>query len=300
METQIDYRDRIRRVMMFIDEKLGERLKLKEVARVACFSEYHFHRIFVAYVGMTLQEYISYRRLSKAAEFLLRSSMRITDIAFEVGFESSAAFTTAFKKLFQVNPNLFRKTQGEGYHLRSTGFFSPLGIIDTAQVQRQLRFDRVHYEVKTVPEMNLLSITKKGFSYGCFFKAAQDGFTGLYDYIELHGLQKNIGNRVSIFPELPYSMNDPCAIIHCGFSIKGKILPEKPFKLLTMESGKYAVFHYKGPYEFAYQMWMMAYNKCFLTGQEQIRDVPPFELYLNSPRDTPPEELLIEMHIPIQ
>lgn len=153
--------------------------------------------------------------------------------------------------------------------------------------KRKLKADNTHFEIRTLPELTLLSISKRGYYSGCFFKAAQDGYTELYDYLDTHGLSREVVHRISIFPELPYSMNDPDAVIHCGFSITKEIRPERPFELLTIQEGNYAVFPYSGPYEYMYQMWIIAYYKCFLIGNEQVRDVAPFELYLNSPRDTP-------------
>lgn len=297
MSTQIDYRERIRRVMLFIEDNLSETIRLKDMAKIACFSEFHFHRIFLACMGMTLYEYINYRRLCKAADLILSSPLRITDIAMEVGFESSAAFSTAFKKHFNVTPSEFGRTKGDGFRTEPLKFLNAIDM--PGNKKRKLKADNTPFEIRTLPELTLLSISKRGYYSGCFFKAAQDGYTELYDYLDTHGLSREVVHRISIFPELPYSMNDPDAVIHCGFSITKEIRPERPFELLTIQEGNYAVFPYSGPYEYMYQMWIIAYYKCFLIGNEQVRDVAPFELYLNSPRDTPPGDLRTEIHIPI-
>jgi AraC family transcriptional regulator len=297
MSNQIDYRERIRRVTLYIEDNLSEPIRLRDMAKIACFSEFHFHRVFLACMGVTLYEYTNYRRLFKAADLILNSSLRITDIAMEVGFESSAAFATAFKKHFRVTPSKFGRTRGKGFRIEPLKFLDSIGVYGSEQ--RKLKADRIPYETRTLPELKLLSLSKRGYFSGCFFKAAQDGYTELHDYLDTHGLLLEAVHRISIYPELPYSMNDPDAVINCGFSVNKEVQSEQPFELLTIPAGKYAVFHYAGPYEYIYQTWIIAYLRCFLIGNEQVRDVAPFELYLNSPRDTSPEDLMTEVHIPI-
>jgi AraC family transcriptional regulator len=298
MNTTIDYRDRIRRVMLYIEEHLADRLQLRGLATVACFSEYHFHRIFVASVGMTLQDFIHYRRLSKALDMLTDSPLRITDIAFEVGFESSAAFSTTFKRFFQITPKEYRKAAKQDPE-RTQGILQTLKALENPHASRRLNAEKIPYEVRVIPGMKVLAITKKGYCNGCFLEAAQSGYTSLYEYLDQNSLRTAVEKRLSIFPEHPYSLNDPHAKIHCCFSITEDLHPRPPFEVMHVEGGRYAVFSYRGPYEYLFQHWIAAYNRCFIAGDEQVRDVAPFEAYHNSPRDTAPEDLRVDIHIPI-
>src|SRR5689334_18846913 len=92
------YQDRVNRVLDYIGAHLDGDLSLARLAGIACFSPYHFHRIFQGISGETLNSYVRRVRLERAAA-LMRASprKRITDIALEAGFAGTAEFSRAFK-----------------------------------------------------------------------------------------------------------------------------------------------------------------------------------------------------------
>jgi AraC family transcriptional regulator len=85
-------------------------VKLAELADVACFSEFHFHRIFTAVSGETLNHFTNRLRLEKAARLLRYSEKSLTDIALDCGFSSSATFSRAFRSGYDTSPSQFRKS----------------------------------------------------------------------------------------------------------------------------------------------------------------------------------------------
>lgn len=299
-DTKIDYRERIKRVTRYIDDHISEPLRLKDLSKIACFSEFHFHRVFVACLGMTIQEYINFRRLAKGATLLLNSPWRITDITFEAGYETLSSFTQAFKKYFNMTPSQFRKLKGKDPNLHLPGVHNPIEYLENQQIMRKLRAENIPYEIREVPDLTVMAITKKGFHDGAFLEAGSHAFAQLYDYIEQHRLHEILGYRMSIVPYIPYELNEPDAVIHCGFSLKRMIEPQGDVNIHTIGGGKYAVFSNHGPYEYIYQTWNSAYFTCVLANNEQVRNEPPFEIYLNSPRDTAPQDLKAEIHIPVR
>ncbi|MDF2989443.1 MAG: transcription activator, effector binding [Eubacterium sp.] len=88
----------------YIEENLKDEIDYKEVAKLACCSEYHFQRMFSFLAGITLSEYIRRRRLTLAAFELNNSKSRIIDIAVKYGYSSPDAFTRAFQSLHGVTP----------------------------------------------------------------------------------------------------------------------------------------------------------------------------------------------------
>jgi AraC family transcriptional regulator len=105
-----EYAQRINRVIDHIRDNLDRQLKLEELAKVACFSEFHFHRIFRAVSGETLNNFTNRVRLEKAARLLRFSRRSLTDIALDCGFSSSATFSRAFRSGYDTSPSQFRKT----------------------------------------------------------------------------------------------------------------------------------------------------------------------------------------------
>jgi AraC family transcriptional regulator len=98
------------RVQAYIDQHLGDALVLAELAAVANFSPFHFHRQFTAWMGETLGGYLRRRRLEVAALRLLsQPDTPVLDIALMVGFGSGEAFARAFKDRFGCSASDWRR-----------------------------------------------------------------------------------------------------------------------------------------------------------------------------------------------
>ena len=105
-----EYTRRIDRVIDYLRDHLDKPLKLEDLAKVACFSEFHFHRVFGAMTGETLNDFTNRLRLEKAARLLRYSEQSLTDIALDCGFSSSATFSRAFRTGYDTSPSQFRKS----------------------------------------------------------------------------------------------------------------------------------------------------------------------------------------------
>jgi len=94
--------------LKFIEENLKENIKLKDLARKAYLSEFHFHRLFTSVTGESVMEYVRNKRLKKAAADLVNTNKKIIEIAFEYQFNSSEAFARAFKRIYSMSPRHYR------------------------------------------------------------------------------------------------------------------------------------------------------------------------------------------------
>lgn len=97
--TRQEYAARMNRVVDHIQKHLDDPLDLEQLAAIACFSPFHFHRLFSAWMGETIQAFVQRLRLERAAAelvFDLRKS--ITAIALDCGFSGSSAFALPSKK----------------------------------------------------------------------------------------------------------------------------------------------------------------------------------------------------------
>src|SRR5512135_2703266 len=106
--TLHDYKRRLLRVLVHIQQHLDDALGLPELAGLACFSPYHFHRIFKGMVGESVKEHIRRLRLERAASRLKLGTASVTSIALDAGYESHEAFTRSFRSVFGVSPSQFR------------------------------------------------------------------------------------------------------------------------------------------------------------------------------------------------
>ena len=98
--------------MRYIEDNLTNEIDFKEVARIACCSEYHFKRMFSFLAGISLSEYIRRRRLSLAAFELTTSTSKVIDVAMKYGYSSPDSFTKAFQIIHGVTPTEAR-TSGQ-------------------------------------------------------------------------------------------------------------------------------------------------------------------------------------------
>ena len=100
------------RVLQYVDEHLDEQLELDTISRVANFSSFHFHRLFTAWMGETLGDYVRRRRLEMAAlRLVAQPRLPVLQVALSVGFGSNEAFGRAFKTRFGATPTAWRKSQ---------------------------------------------------------------------------------------------------------------------------------------------------------------------------------------------
>ena len=92
----------------FIQEHSTEELSLTKVAKAANISRNHLSEKFKQITGTNFVEYIAWTRFEKACDLLRNSNLRISEIAFAVGFQSLSQFNRVFKKLSEESPTQYR------------------------------------------------------------------------------------------------------------------------------------------------------------------------------------------------
>ncbi len=95
--------------MDYVNNNLHRSISLEELAAVAFFSPFHFHRTFVAVTGETVNNFTSRMRNEKAARLLKFSKRSISEISIECGFSSTSTLSRLFKQYFGISPSEYRK-----------------------------------------------------------------------------------------------------------------------------------------------------------------------------------------------
>ena len=106
-----DVQERLRRARRFIDECYDLPLDLNQISRQACLSRFHFLRLFRDTFETTPHQYLIQRRIEKAKELLRLKEMSVTDVCFEVGFESLGSFSALFRRCVGTAPVAYRKRE---------------------------------------------------------------------------------------------------------------------------------------------------------------------------------------------
>ncbi len=98
----------IARAKEYIQEHFSEDLSLGQVARAVATSPFYFCKMFKRAAGINFTEYLARVRIEKAKNLLLNPNLRISEIAFEVGFQSLTHFNRVFKKILGQSPSQYR------------------------------------------------------------------------------------------------------------------------------------------------------------------------------------------------
>ncbi|WP_420631158.1 AraC family transcriptional regulator [Candidatus Leptofilum sp.] len=282
-ETKSDYQESIMRVMLLIQSRLDEPPGLDEVAAVAAFSRYHFHRLFTAYTGESLSTFVRRLRLERAANRLRQTFDPITEIALDAGYETPTNFGKAFKQQFGQSPSQFR----EEHHLLDTAVFRQA----RAEEKEKMTPKIVNLEPQTV-----LFVRKTG----PYSAASAAAFGTLMPFAYQHNLINKQTQMLGISHDSPdITAADKLRYDAC-ITLEQPIEPQGEFGVQTIAGGRYALFVYKGPYENFDETYSLIFRHWLGQSGERLRDVPTFERYLNhDSRQTEPRNLRTEIYIPL-
>lgn len=289
--TENDYQRAIEHVVCLIEANLDKPLKLDELAAAVGFSPFHFHRIFAAFTGIPLSEYIRTIRLRRAAQRLIDSADNITEIALDAGYETPAAFSKAFKNHLYITPSQLRS-------LERDYAFAALHVLDP---QKGKRRRRMKPEIRTLPDQQVLYVRRLGAEKQNFNKTAQLAFDALFQHIRQNNLQGKVNGCVAITPDEPGIVPekecrfDAAVIINPGADVQAS----GEAQIQTLPGGRWAVFTHKGGYETLWMSWRAAYRNWVPNCGETLRDVAPYESYIDDPSTTRTEDLRTEILIPL-
>ncbi|MEL6534654.1 MAG: AraC family transcriptional regulator [Bacteroidota bacterium] len=275
--------DRIQRVLDYIHTHLQEPLPLEVLAEVGGFSSFHFHRLLRGYLGEPVGSYVKRLRLEKSATLLTYSDLPAADIAYQVGYETPSAFTTAFHKHFGLSPVEFRKQRSQPK--------------ETATHQTPQGFS-----FEPVPELVTLHPQRLGYLQvrGTYGGAAMGQAWGT-----LHTLAGQLGWLgpgslcIGISYENPELSSTDQWLYHACISIKEEIQPPEPIQVKLLPGGRYARFRYQGPHEYLDLVYDKIFKDWLLPSHHHLRDADIFDIYHNTQLEVAPAELITEIHIPI-
>ncbi len=294
--TEQTYKERILRVLVHIQGRLDEALCLEELAAVAHFSPYHFHRIFRGMVGESLMEHVRRLRLERAAHRLKFTDQPVTRIAFDAGYETHEAFTRAFRTMFEASPSEFRSLHRtlplpsvpSGVH------FTPDGTVND--------FDVPH---KGGPPMDVRVETLDAK------RVAFARHVGPYDEVgkTWEKLMSWAGPRGLVGPHmvtLGLVYDDPEVTpkdkvrYDASLVVGDDVQAEGDIGVQEISGGEFAVTIHRGPYDNLGETYRRLCGVWLPDSGREPRSAPALEFYRNSPMNTPPEKLVTDIFLPLE
>lgn len=280
---QASYERRLNRVTNYLHAHLDEDLDLNKLAEIACMSPYHWHRIYRAFHGESVVATVKRLRLQRAATLLARSNMPVDEIAEFSGYPNLQSFTRIFASVYGLPPARYRK---EGSHRQ-------FPLPDELNADLQFPVTISH----DVPAMNLLCIEHTGNYMG--ISQAFDILNGCAASRQLFSANTRwIGIYYDDVMTVEEDKLRSKACISAPFPLPDSAT-QAPLSLTELRPGKYAVLTYKGPYSDMQPVYRWFFGVWLPASGEEVDDAPPFEEYLNNPRDTAPAELLTNIYLPL-
>ncbi len=227
---EIQYVELILKVLVYIEDHLEEELRMGELAKIAGYSPFYFHRIFQLIVGETLHKYIRRLRLEKAAGKLRYTNDPITDIALDTQFDTPSAFTRAFKQFMGSSPRNYRLLYQEV----------------NAMTKKMNEFPMIHPDTIEILSDTALWFIRKQGSYSF---SSQLAWESMLTFIQKEGLDKVLLRYFSVAHDDPTITNedqlrfDACIQPPKGLQLKNKIASQ------IFKGGKYAIFIHYGPHD---------------------------------------------------
>jgi len=271
--TEKSYQERINKVLLYIQHHLDEDISLETLANVACFSVYHFHRIFSGIVGESIKEHIRRLKLERSVHQLQRTKQSILPIALQAGFETHESYTRALQKMFHKTPSEIRLLKKNSPLLAK----KPSDINLTGELT-------MNVTIKTIDPIKAAFIRHIG-------PYAEAGAT--WDKLKNWASTHNLDFAKTLFIGIGHDDPDitPAEKLRYDacLSINDDIKPEGEVGVQTLRGGEYAVVTHKGPYHELSGVYSWFIGTWLPQSGREPDKVSCFQIYRNSPEDTKPE-----------
>lgn len=277
----MNYEHQLNKVIDFIGKNLDEKLSLDELCAVACLSKYHFHRLFTAFTGLSLKQYIRWLRLKRAAHQLVIDRERsIIEIAIDAGFKSHESFTRAFKQTCGYTPSEVRT------HKNWSEWEKPAYCI------AKRRGKNMNVNIENLDERRLAVVEHRN---SC--DSVGDSLIKLIDWAKL----QSIDLKPKPGESFGFAYDDPKTTPTDEFRFDIGIRVPENFKLNDsnivekhLPSGRYAVCVHKGSRDSIAETVYYLYRNWLPESGEELGDLPCVFRYYNFEYEVAETELVTE------
>jgi AraC family transcriptional regulator len=275
-----DYEKRMLRVLEHIHTNPAGDLSLDALADVAAMSRFHWHRVFHAMTGETCAQAVRRIRLNRAACWLVRTEWPVAEVAARVGYPSAQSFGRAFKSAYGMAPVQFRTSGKEDApHL----------------LQRKGDIPMFDVVTETAPARRLAAIAHRGpyIEVGRAFETAGA-------MIGARNLWPQTRGMAAVYLDDPSAVEPQDLRAFAGFElIEGAALPDG-FEEIAIPGGPVARLRFRGPYAGLHKGYDHLYCTWLPNSGRDPGDAPAYEVYVNTPGDVAPADLLTDICLPLK
>ena len=310
-----EYRSRLNRTIDYIQNHYDEDLNLTKLAEVACFSKFHFHRIFRAMVGETLNDFVQRIRLEKSITKLTTElNKSITEIALDCGFSCSQNFAKIFKAHYGITPSIFRREfKWNDWKIKMLNLkgknkddLQPVDafLYDTYYNKRQLPIDKIldkqfvpQIKIENLPDLHVAYIRSRGPYH---HETLASVFKQLLQWANPRRLIENGSMVLSVFWSNPDITPDDKLIHDACITVPESIKADRWVDVRVLPGGKFAIHHCEidaGPSE---EAWLSFVLNWLASSDYQPDDRPLYQIYYNDYNTHPLKHQIIDLCLPIK
>lgn len=296
-ESRQIYISKINKVQDYIENHLGDELRIEELAKIASFSEFHFQRIYRQIAGESLYSYIKRLRLEKAV-FLIRSNKRLSiqDIALSVGFSNQASFAKALKERYNTSASYIRNLA----NLEMDKLNNNISMNGKVWIEKKYYNIPIELTIRSIEPTKVLYIRHTGS-----YKGDHDLFKKLFTRLYTYASRKNLLNAETKWFTVYHdfgnlTMEERLRLSVC-ISLSDEIEDAGEFGTRDLAGGQYAVGkfwlksdEYQGAWDYLSTKWLP--ESGYMPDDRLCFEYyPPQEC----PTTTDQEERIVEIFIPI-
>ena len=275
---------RINRVVDYLNEQVTSAPTLEELADIAGISRFHFHRVFRAVTGETPAGTVRRLRLAHAVMMLKETSKPVTEIAFDVGYESSQAFSKALRAATGHSASELREDPGA----------LDRAIEKLANPPVPASGQPLEVRMETVEPFTVVAARHVGPTPGLFH-----AFGALFGVIEEIGRAESMRGIYGV--PIDDVRDDPDSTrFDCCFDIGPDVEADDRFRSLTLGGGHYVVTRHIGHYDGLENTYDRFFGGWLSESGRTLRDAPFFNHYLADPETLPPEQWETDIYVPIE
>jgi AraC family transcriptional regulator len=274
--TARDYARRIARVVDHIAAHLDGPLDIATLAEAACFSPFHFHRIYRTQTGETVAQTVRRYRLHRAATDLVAGRLALARVARRAGYGSAEAFSRAFAAHYGMAPAAFRDLPRDP-------------VLEFPKHGESAMTEMLDVRIETRPPLRLAGLPHAG----PFIEIGR-AFEKTFAHAGAAGLLGHETRMIGLYYDDPKSVPERELRSFAAVNVPAEADPARlaPLEVRDLPGGRYAVAIHKGAYADLHLTWDRLFSAWLPQSGEEAEDRPALEEYLNNPRDTPPAELL--------
>lgn len=290
------YKSRINKVIDYVNNNLDRSIPLEELASIAYFSPFHFHRIFLAVTGESVNSFTNRIRLEKSARLLKFSIQSISTIATRCGFSSPSTFSRSFKQYFQISPSQYRSGwEIENSKIRKELF--PVNDYHCSMTEEELQ-SQFPVTIRKFPErrvayIRVLDSYREGVVLEAYAKLIEWAkANNLFETETIFGM--SIDDPM-VTPKEKYRY-EVCITIPMEFEIKG----DNSIETTTLENCHYAVATVSGEFSIVATAINYLFNGWLINSSYEPDHQPGLEIFLDKENICNWDHFDLELCIPVK